>query len=487
MKSIRLILLFALACPELLVAQTSLTIYNQNFAVVRDQVPLDLQPGENTVTYSGVTAQMEPDSVVLWDPAGKANLQILDQSYRADTLSEGYLLSLNEGKTLDFIVRDKDAKEYLVKGKVIRSGYNPDGPAQTPIVEVDNQLRFSLPGEPEFPTLGDDTILKPALTWQLATDTAAKLNAQISYVTNGLTWQAAYNLVAPENGDNIDFVGWVTMTNQSGKTFDGASIKLMAGTVNKIQPDYASQYVFRGARGGGGGMAAAAMMQPVVTEQAFDEYHLYTLTRRVTLHDRETKQVEFVHAGNVTAQKIYVYDGADLSNYQGMNTSGIRNSPDYGTDSNKRVWVMREFKNSKENGLGIPLPAGRVRFYRKDDTDGSIQFVGENTIQHTPQDELVRMYTGDAFDIVGERIRTDYQLDNRNSTMEEGFQIKLRNHKTEPVEVRVVEHLYRWVNWNITEKSDDFTKKDAQTVEFRVTLKPDEEKVIVYKVTYNWK
>ena len=123
-------------------------------------------------------------------------------------------------------------------------------------------------------------------------------------------------------------------------------------------------------------------------------------------------------------------------------TSGIRNSPDYGTDSNKRVWVMREFKNSKENGLGIPLPAGRVRFYRKDDTDGSIQFVGENTIQHTPQDELVRMYTGDAFDIVGERIRTDYQLDNRNSTMEEGFQIKLRNHKTEPVEVRVVCLLY---------------------------------------------
>ncbi len=485
MKNIRLIVVLASALPALLAAQPSLTIYNQNFAVVRDQVPLDLQPGENTVTYSGVTAQMEPDSVVLRDPTEKVALKILDQSYRADTLSQGYLLSLNEGKTLDFIVRDKDAKEFIVKGKVIRSGYNPDGSNEQPIIEVNDQLRFSLPGEPEFPTLGDDTILKPALTWRLATETAAKLNAEISYITNGLTWQSAYNLVAPEKGDSIDFVGWVTMTNNSGKTFDGAMVKLMAGNVNKIQPA-APMYARAGRAMGGAMYNATDMMAPVVTEQAFDEYHLYTLTRPVTLHDRETKQVEFVRSGNVTAQKIYVYDGADTSNYGGMSSVSIRSTPDYGTQSNKRVWVMREFKNSKDNGLGIPLPAGRVRFYRQDDADGSIQFVGENKIEHTPQDEVVRMYTGDAFDIVGERTRTDYQLSNRNSTMTESFQIKLRNHKTEPVEVRVVEHLYRWVNWDITAKSDDFTKKDAQTAEFRVTLKPDEEKVITYTVVYNW-
>jgi hypothetical protein len=226
---------------------------------------------------------------------------------------------------------------------------------------------------------------------------------------------------------------------------------------------------------------------PVVTEKAFDEFHLYTLALPATLHDRETKQVEFIRATGVKAPTIYIYDGAAIANYRGWDPVTIRNSPEYGTQSNKKVWVMREFLNSKENGLGMPLPAGTVRFYRSDSTDNSIQFVGENSLDHTPENELVRLYTGDAFDLVGERVRTDYQLDNRNSTMTEAFQIKVRNHKTEPVEVRVVEHLYRWTNWDITEKSDDFTKTDAQTVEWRVTLKPDEEKVITYRVTYNWK
>ena len=164
----------------------------------------------------------------------------------------------------------------------------------------------------------------------------------------------------------------------------------------------------------------------------------------------------------------------------------IRNNPEYGTQSNPKVWVMREFKNSDENGLGVPLPKGRMRFYRRDDADGRLEFTGENTIDHTARNETVRVYTGDAFDVVGERKRTNYQMSARQDWADESFEIRVRNRKTEPVEVRVVEHLYRWVNWEILEQSHDFEKTDAQTVEFRVNVPADGETVITYRVRYTW-
>lgn len=492
MKTLRLLILLAALQPAWLPAQSALTIYNQNFAVVRDHVPLDLKSGVTVVPYTGVTAQVEPDSVVLRDPAGKVPLNIYDQSYRADTLSVGYMLQLNEGKTIDFLVRDKDNKEYTVPGKIIRSGYIPGntGPDPfssrpdntSPIIEVAGNLRFSLPGEPIFPKLGDDTILKPTLTWRIGANAPAKFDAELSYITGGLRWKAAYNLMAPEKGDTLDLVGWVTFENNSGKEFNNTAVKLMAGNVNKIQPD--QNYAAAAPRLA---MMKAASDEAAVSEKAFDEFHLYTLARPVSLHDRETKQVEFLRAANIKAATLYIYDGAALNNFRGWDPMSIRNNPEYGTQSNKKVWVMKEFKNSKENGLGVALPAGIVRFYRSDDADHSVQFTGENNLDHTPEGENVRLYTGDAFDLVGERTRTDYQMDNRNSTMQEAFQIKLRNHKSEPVEIRVIEHLYRWSNWEIMEKSDDYTKTDAQTVEFRVTLKPDEEKVLTYRVRYFWR
>jgi len=491
--------LAALSAP----AQPALTIYNQNFAVVRERVPLDLTAGANTVTYSGVTVHLEPDSVVLRDPAGKVALRILEQNYRADTISQGLLLSLYEGRELDFLVRDQNAKEYTVKGKVIRSGYvpNPGGGQQygqnfyqqqqlmqaaagSPIIEVDGKLRFSLPGEPQFPALSDDAILKPLLTWQLGVEKAAKFEAELSYITGGMSWQASYNLIAPEQGDTLDLIGWVTIDNQSGKTFENAAIKLMAGDVSKLQPEQNMGYMAANTLAGSRVMAQAA-----VTEKAFDEFHLYSLARPTTLHNRETKQVEFIRATGVKAKTFYVYNGAwiDPRRYGGWNLENIRNDRDYGTQSNPRVWVMREFKNSEDNGLGQPLPKGRTRFYRRDDADGRLEFTGENTIDHTPKNETVRIYTGDAFDIVGERRRTDYILSNRNDSMDEAFEIRLRNRKTEPVEVRVTERLYRWVNWQIVQQSDDFAKTDAQTVEFRVTVPPDSEKVVTYRVRYDWK
>ena len=225
---------------------------------------------------------------------------------------------------------------------------------------------------------------------------------------------------------------------------------------------------------------------PAVTERSFDEYHLYTLERPSTLYDRETKQVEFVRASGVPSQRLYVYDGLNIDqNYRGYSLENIREMENFGIQSNPKVWTMVEFKNSKENHLGMPLPKGRVRFYRRD-TDGQLEFTGENLIDHTPSDETIRLYTGNVFDAVGERKRTSYHIDRNAHTLDESFEIKLRNHKKEPMEIRVVEHLYRWTNWDIEKNSDPFNKLDSKTVEFRVKVPPDGEKVVAYTAHYSW-
>ncbi len=487
-------------------AGPALTIYNQNFAVVRDTVPLDLKAGMNDVSFNGTTAHLEPDSVILRDPAGKLTLQILEQGYRNDPISQELLLSIFEGKTIDFFVKEPNQ---IVKGKIIRSGYvahsqqamrrygqqyyqsqmamayggGGNGTSQ-PIIDVDGNIQFGLPGKPIFPSLGDDTILKPMISWKLEADKAAKFDAELCYVTGGMTWEADYNVVAPEEGELLDIVGWVTMDNQSGKTFENAQIKLMAGDVNKIQPQGGAYADFSGSRMLGAGGSG---MQPPVSEKSFDEYHLYTLQRATTLRDRETKQVEFIRASGVKSRKIFVYDGlkVDWNRWRGNNPEYLRRSEEFGVDCDTKVAVMREFKNSEANHLGMPLPKGRVRFYKQDD-DRRLEFTGENTIDHTPKDELVKIYTGNAFDLVGERRRTDFKVDGSNHWCQESFEIKLRSHKKEAVEIRVVEHLYRWTNWDIVEKSDTFLKTNAQEMEFRVQLKPGEEKVITYKVHYSW-
>jgi hypothetical protein len=484
--------------------QSGLTIYNQNFAVVREPLALKLQQGTNEVSVTNITAHMEPDSVILRDPRGQRALQILEQNYRADPVSQGLLLSLYEGKEIDFLIRKGEGADQIVHGKIIRSGYVPHqagmqrygqqyamqqrafayGEGSQPIIEVNGQLRFNLPGEPLFPALADDTILKPTVRWVLETDQAGPLDAELSYITGGMSWEADYSMLAQKEGESIDVLGWVTMDNQSGRTFENARIKLMAGDVSKIQPEDRRQFAYADEMGGMGGM----MGGPPVSEKAFEEYHLYTLARPTTLHDRETKQVEFLRAEGVQAQRLYIYDGAkiDRNRYRGYSPENLRSDRDYGTQSNPKVWVMKEFKNSKENHLGVPLPRGRMRFYRRDD-DGRLEFTGENLIDHTPKDETVRVYTGDAFDLVGERRRTNYQIDTQRDWLDESFEIKLRNRKEEgTVEIRVVEHLYRWINWEIVEKSNTFLKTDSQTIEFRIQVPAGEEKIITYKVHYTW-
>ena len=446
-------------------ADPALTIYNGGYAVVRETLPIDLKAGVNQVSFAGVTAQVEADSVILRDIKGIAEFQILEQSYRNDPVSQAMLLSLFEGKTLEFVRLETNKPDRVVTGKVVRSGFVPGGRYVEPIIEVDGKLQFSLPGSPLFPSLGNDNVLKPTLNWKLNSASSGKINAEVAYLSNGFTWEASYNLVATDKSDLLDVVGWVTMNNQSGMTFTEAKIKLMAGDVNRAQPEYP-----RVARA----MAMNALTisaDKVVTEKSFDEFHLYTLGNPATLRDKETKQVEFVRASGVKAERLYVFDGADQNRE--------------GSDSPGKVQVYREFKNSEVNKLGMALPKGKVRFYTQDG-DRQLEFVGENRIDHTPKDEVIRVLTGNSFDLVGEHRMTNNTEDGANRLATQSFEIKVRNRKKEPVEIHVVEHAARGGNWTLTAQSQPHEKKDATTFEFRVPLKPDEEKTVTYTIRYTW-
>lgn len=445
--------LLLVSLPSLLWAAPGLTVYNQDFGVVRESITLDLKPGTNEVKFDGATLRLEPDSVILRDSSGAA-LQVLEQNYRNDPLSQGFLLSLFEGKTIEFYVHESNKPDRVIQGKVIRSGYSQERPSE-PIIEAEGKIRFGLPGEPVFASLGDDTILKPQLLWKINAQKEQRVEAEVAYVTAGLSWEASYNLVSPEKGNEIDLVGWVTMKNETGREFADAQIKLMAGDVKKLvqEPPMAR---------------AKAMMRmeeaAAVTEKAFDEYHLYSLERPTTLRDGQTKQVEFVRGHGVQSELVYIYDA-------------LNRHP-------TKISVRREFKNSQQNGLGVPLPKGKIRFYR---TDGAqLQFTGENQIDHTPANEMLKVYTGEAFDLVGERRMTQSTRDSANRRGEESYEIVLRNRKAEPVDIVVVEHFNQWANWAITAKSEEFTSRNASEIEFKVKVNPGEERKVSYTMRYSW-
>ncbi len=497
----RTLLLAAPLVAAVLSAQTQLTIYNQNFAAVKETRALDLAKGENEIRVTDITAHLEPESVILRDLRLPDSIRILEQNYESDPLSEGLLLRKSEGKVLDFEVTEPGGPR-IVKGRILRSGYvphtaafqrygaqyqyaqqayaNPEGGGQ-PIVEVEGKIKFGLPGKPIFDSLDPKAFLKPTLLWRLWSGDAGPHQVEFSYLTGGMSWEANYNAVAAEKGDSFDIVGWVTLENMSGRDFENASVKLMAGDVARAPAE--NQY-----RAGfsANGASAYPMGGPAVTEKAFEEYHLYTLGRPTTVLDREVKQVEFVRASGVPAERIYVYDGLKVDpRYRGWGYENIRNVAEYGTESNPKVWVMLEFKNAEKSHLGMPLPKGKVKVYRRD-TDGRNEFVGEDSVDHTPKDETVRLYTGNAFDIVGERRQTNYRVDNNGRWADESFEIKVRNHKSERVQVRVVEHMYRWLQWEISAKSLEYAKNDARTVEFRPVIEAGGEAVIHYTVHYTW-
>ncbi|MGE3822500.1 MAG: DUF4139 domain-containing protein, partial [Isosphaeraceae bacterium] len=339
------------------------------------------------------------------------------------------------------------------------------------------------PAEIALPALPSGLITKPTLIWKVNANKAGPHDARVSYQTDGLTWRADYNLVLSGKETALDLGAWVTILNQSGASYPDARLKLVAGDVQRIQPPENMARMEAMPRM----MAPAAAAAPGFEEKAFFEYHLYTLGRLTSLADRSTKQIElFPSRAGVPVAKTYVYHGVPDSFRRFAGGGGLNVDREYGTESNTKVDVYLELKNIEANGMGIPLPAGRVRVYKRDDADGAVEFVGEDVINHTPKNEDVRIKLGTAFDVVGERKQTNFQANQAAHWIVESYQITLRNQKTEPVRVIVKENLFRWSNWEITQTTDPFEKQDSRTIHIPVTVPAGMSKTIQYTVRYTW-
>jgi len=448
-------------------AGVDLTVYNQNVALVKDKRTLAFKSGMNEVRFTDVAAQIDPTSVQftsLTDPSGT---RVVEQNYAYDIVGSQKILQKYLDQNVSLVT--EDGTKY--SGKLL-SG------ADDIILQGDDgqvtSVKLARVRELKFPQLPGGLITKPTLIWLVNSSRDGNQDAQVTYLTNGINWKANYVAVINANDTAMNLNGWVTIDNQSGARYEDANLKLVAGDVRRVTPVPAARE--------GALPAAAPTAAPAAqfVEQSFFEYHLYTLQRPTTIQNRETKQIEFTSAANVPVNKLFVYDGASGLRFYGYQIT----DPSYGKTSNTKVAVMIEFKNSEQNRLGIPLPKGTIRVY-KADSDGGNQFVGEDNIDHTAKDETIRLNIGNAFDVVGERKQTNFNKI-ADRVIEESYQIKVRNHKTEAVEVRVVEHLFRWSNWQITQSNQDYSKLDAQTIEFRVKVAPDGEGTANYTVRYSW-
>lgn len=332
----------------------------------------------------------------------------------------------------------------------------------------------------KFPSVADGLITRPTLNWMVNSRRGGKQDTRISYETKGITWWADYNVIYEEgrspNEGTIDMSAWVSILNQSGGSYEDANLKLVAGDVNRAQEQQPRrEYLY--ARSS----VAGDMMEKGFEEKSFFEYHLYTLGRPTTIPDRSTKQLElFEQATEIPVKKRFLYDGTA----QFMNYGGRMEDENFGISGDSKVQVFLQFENKEDIGLGMPLPSGRIRVSQLDDADSTFEFIGEDTIDHTPRNEEVTIKIGNAFDVVGERRQVSFERGPR--WMTETIEVKIRNQKEDAVEVHIQEHLYRWSNADLRNISHDHEMLDARTMHIPVEVDSEEEVVVTYTVHYSW-
>lgn len=445
------------------------------YAVIRQDRPVTLAAGKSTIQFTDVAALIDPTTVTftsLTDPVGT---RVLDQNYQFDLVSAQKMLERFVGQPINIDGQDvtllaSTGGSYLVR-------------------EANGTIRFqqSAPTAVRFNKLPEGLMTKPTLTWDVLAEKEGTHNARVAYQTEGITWWADYNLIWTDgksaNNGTLDLGAWVSILNQSGATYPSAKLKLVAGDVHRApQPGQNGMMDQRME------MAAKSRGNEVdgFQEKSFFEYHLYTLGRPTSIPDNSTKQIELFDAARaVPTEKVLVYYGLD-EQFRYSYWGSPMNDRNFGTSTNKKVDTYLRFKNTKENGLGIPLPSGRIRVSKLDPADASMEFIGEDVIDHTPQGEEVLVKMGSAFDVVGERIQTDFTWNDAKNEMFDTYEIKIRNRKKEPVTVIVKENLFRWTNWEIVKKSTDFQKIDARTIHFPIRAEPDKEVTIRYTVRYWW-
>ncbi len=453
-----------------------LSIYNNNFALVKERRELEqeLRKGFNTVRFLDVAATIDATSVhfrSLTDPAAT----VVEQNYEFDLVDANKLLQKYIDKPISVFTSDGRMYEGTLMSYDERQLVLAEDPAKGPIFMVERGENIK---RIQFSELPGGLLTRPTLVWEIAAEKAGKHLVEVSYIANAIRWRADYNVVLNETEDQIGLSGWVTLENNTGTQFADATVKLLAGATRqdpgKVNWGYGQAYYKQMTE-----LAPSDERGPDPSE-AFGEYRLYRLPQPTKVNNSQIKQVELITAQQVPVKKTYLYDGAKVSFKRSQRLWDAK----WGREENKKVNVLVEFENRAAQHLGIALPAGKCRVY-KGDSDQSLEFIGEDTIDHTPRDEKVTLYIGDAFDIVGQRKQAGFQQIS-DRVIEESFEIKLRNHKEEDVTVLVLEKLYRWAGWKVLDQSQDYQQRDSRTIVFPVTVKKDGEAVVTYRVRYEY-
>lgn len=434
----------------------AVTIYNVNLGLVKDQRSLKLSRGMGELKFMDVASQIIPTSVHIKSLVNADSLQILEQNYEYDLLNPQKLMDKYVGKEVKLYQKNPyTEREEIVTATLLSNNGGP-------IFKIGDEITFGHPGRIIFPGVPESLISKPTLVWLIENSLSSLQKVEASYLTNGINWRSDYVVTLNDTDDRADLSGWVTIDNRSGTTYKDAKIKLVAGDVNRAKDEMEyKKGLMRAAE-------AAAKPAAQFREEEFFEYHIYTLQRQATIKDNQTKQISLVNADDIPVKKELVYYGAQ---YYYRSTYGEK-------ISNQKIGVFVEIANTKDHNLGIPLPKGTVRVYEKD-SEGSLQFVGEDSIDHTPKDEKVRVKLGDAFDVVGSRKQTDWKKI-ASDTYEAAFEISLRNHKKENVVVKVIEPIPG--DWTMLSSSHEHKKTEAFTAEFNIPVEKDKETKLTYRV-----
>jgi len=442
--------------------EVSVTIYNENLALVKDKRSLVLPEGESTLAFREVSAMMRPETALLQNSSHQQDLVVIEQNFDFDLLTPQKLLEKYVGRTIGIIKTHPTTGEETEQRATVLSSNNGV------VLRVGDRIETGMSGgRLIFPDVPENLRDKPTLVMQLVSKTASPQDLELSYLTSGLAWQADYVAELVSDESRLNLLGWVTLTNTSGTSYNNTSLQLVAGDVQQVQPVFDKRFREQALD------IAYAPEAPGMAQESLFEYHLYTLKRPTNILENQTKQVTMLQADNISSSKEYLLRGQD---YYYRNRSG-----DLG--SKIKVAVYLSFENKKSENLGQPLPKGIVRVY-KQDSKGSVQFVGEDRIDHTPENETVRLRLGNAFDITADRKQTDFKklagFSQYNYVFESAYRIELKNGKDSDVAVRVVEPMPG--DWEILSENHKHQKISASEAEWLVTVPAKGSAELLYRV-----
>jgi len=442
----------------------ALAVYNSNLALVRDVREITLPTGDSRLRFMDIAATVNPATVHFRSLTEPSKLNVLEQNYEYDLLDPNKLLQKYVGREVTLVrakMENNSTQYEEVKATLLADNGGP-------VWKVGNEIVTGMSYESiRFPELPDNLYERPTLLWTLENSGARRHKVEASYLATNLSWSADYVLTVARDETAGDLDGWVTLVNNSGTQFKNARLQLVAGDIHRVAQQFGV------ASGVAMEMMAKAAPAPQFQQENFSEYHLYTLGRRTSIMNQESKQISLLEATGVPIQKVYVVNGQ----YYYYHSQAAPGAP-----ARDPVQVYYKFKNEEKGGLGMPLPAGTVSVYQAD-SRGGILFAGEDHIEHTPKDETLSLHIGNAFDIVAERKQTDFKKI-APTVYEFEYAITLRNHKDIPITVEVNEPIGG--DWEMLDSTYKFTKTAAFAAQFNVPVEKNGTSVLKYRVRVRW-